>query len=212
MLLITTNFYKKIFGYKEKLDIHLSEYFWEVGVLVESAKISQLFQRIFSHRILLNQPKSVSFSTSRTELSAPFLEEVIRQAIFCSYADGVRGSDGFPFLFYLKLWDLIKKDFIAMVRAFERNELDIARVNYVMLTFIPKENNVTMMKKFRPTALFNRSLKIFSKALNNILITIIDRLISPNLIVFRSCYPKREWLQLMRLFMKLLGKRKLASF
>jgi hypothetical protein len=40
MLLITTNFYKKLFGYKEKLDIHLSEYFWEVGVLVESTKIS----------------------------------------------------------------------------------------------------------------------------------------------------------------------------
>ena len=179
-------------------------------MLVESAKISQLFQRIFSHRILLNQPKSVSFSTNRTELSAPFLEEVIRQAIFCSYADGVRGSDGFHFLFYLKLWDLIKKDFIAMVRAFERNELDIARVNYVMLTFIPKENNVTMMKKFRPTALFNRSLKIFSKALNNILITIIDRLISPNLMAFRK--GNRAWLQLMRLFIKLLGKRKLVSF
>jgi len=154
----------------------LSEYFWEVGVLVESAKISQLFQRIFSHRILLNQLKSVSFSTNRTELSAPFLEEVIRQAIFCSYADGVRGSDGFPFLFYLKLWDLIKKDFIAMVRAFERNELDIARVNYVMLTF----------EEIQTCALFNCSFKIFSKTLNNILITIIDRLISPNLMAFRK--------------------------
>ena len=48
---------------------------------------------------------------------------------------GLKDKMASLFLFYLKLWDLIKKDFIALVRAFERNELDIARVNYVMLTF-----------------------------------------------------------------------------
>lgn len=53
-----------------------------------------------------------------------------------------------------------------------------------MLTLIPKENNATEMKKFKHIALINCSFKILSKALNNRLITIIDRLISPNLIAF----------------------------
>jgi len=73
---------------------------------------------------------------------------------------------------------------MALVRAFENNELDIARLNYVMLTLIPKENNATDMKKFRPIALINCSFKIFSKALNNRLTRIIDRLISPNQTAF----------------------------
>jgi len=73
---------------------------------------------------------------------------------------------------------------MALVRTFENNELDISRLNYVILTLIPKENNATEMKKFRPIALINCSFKIFSKALNNRLIKIIDRLLSPNQTAF----------------------------
>jgi hypothetical protein len=76
---------------------------------------------------------------------------------------------------------------MALVNAFERNELDINRLNYVMLTLIPKEENATGMKKFRPIALINCSFKIFSKALNNRLIKIIDRLVSPNQTAFIKC-------------------------
>ena len=73
---------------------------------------------------------------------------------------------------------------MALVDAFNGNELDIARLNYVILTLIPKEENATEMKKFRPIALINCSFKILSKALNNRLISIIDKLISPNQTAF----------------------------
>jgi hypothetical protein len=53
-----------------------------------------------------------------------------------------------------------------------------------MLTLIPKEADATEMKKFRPIALINCSFKIFSKALNNRLIKILDRLISSNQTAF----------------------------
>jgi len=71
-----------------------------------------------------------------------------------------------------------------LVRAFERNELDINRFNYVMLTLIPKEADATDLRKFRPIALINCSFKILSKALNNRLIKICDRLITHNQSVF----------------------------
>ena len=117
-------------------------------------------------------------------LSSPLSEEEIRTAIFDSYADGAPGPDGFPFLFYQRFWDLIKNDFMALVKDFEKGRLDINRLNYVMLILIPKEAYATEMRKFRPIALINCSFKIFSKALNNRLIKIVDRLISPNQTAF----------------------------
>ena len=73
---------------------------------------------------------------------------------------------------------------MALVKDFEEGRLDINRLNYVMLILIPKEADATEMRKFRPIALINCSFKIFSKALNNRLIKIIDRLISPNQTAF----------------------------
>jgi hypothetical protein len=48
-------------------------------------------------------------------LNADFTEQVIRDVVFGSYAEGAHGPDGFPFLFYQHFWDLIKNDLLAMV-------------------------------------------------------------------------------------------------
>jgi hypothetical protein len=53
-----------------------------------------------------------------------------------------------------------------------------------MLTLIPKEVDATELKKFRLIGLINCSFKIFSKALNNRLVRICDRLIAPNQTAF----------------------------
>jgi hypothetical protein len=158
MLQIATDFYKQLFGYEEKPDIHLSGSFWK-----EDEKVT---------------------AEENELLATPLSEEEIKHAIFEAYADGAPGPDGFPFLFYQKFWDLIKPEFMTLVRDFEKGELDMARLNYVMLTLIPKEADATEMKKFRPIALINCSFKIFSKALNNRLIKILDRLISSNQTAF----------------------------
>ena len=158
MLTIATGFYKTLFGYEAKPNIHLKSSFWN-----DEEKLSK---------------------EENTMLSSPLSEEEIRTAIFDSYADGAPGPDGFPFLFYQRFWDLIKNDFMALVKDFEEGRLDINRLNYVMLILIPKEAYATEMRKFRPIALINCSFKIFSKALNNRLIKIIDMLISPNQTAF----------------------------
>jgi len=71
-----------------------------------------------------------------------------------------------------------------VVKGFENDNVNIVRLNYVMLTLIPKEAEATELKKFRPIALINCSFKIISKALNNRLIKICDRLISSNQTAF----------------------------
>jgi hypothetical protein len=53
-----------------------------------------------------------------------------------------------------------------------------------LLTLIPKEADSIGLKKIRPIALTNFSLKIFSMALNNRLINISKTFVSPNQTVF----------------------------
>jgi len=113
-------------------------------------------------------------------LCAPFSEVEIKYGIFSCYADGAPGPDGFPFLFYQKFWDLIKEDIVGMFLDFHKGELSLSRLNFAMLTLIPKVEDANNMKFFRPISLINCSFKIFSKAMNNRLIKLCDKLISSN--------------------------------
>lgn len=74
MLKIAANFYKNLFGYESKLDVHLEANFWETD-----EKVTAIENNI---------------------LDSPFPKEEIREAIFGSYADGPPSPDGFRFIFY----------------------------------------------------------------------------------------------------------------
>lgn len=49
--------------------------------------------------------------------------------MFDSYAEGGLGPDGFSFLFYQSFWDVIKSDFINLVKDFEAGQLNLDRLN-----------------------------------------------------------------------------------
>jgi hypothetical protein len=69
-------------------------------------------------------------------LESPFSEDEIKAAVFESYAAGAPGPDGLSFLFYQKFWDLIKTDFMNLVRDFEAGNINVARLNYAIITLI----------------------------------------------------------------------------
>ena len=48
-------------------------------------------------------------SEENESLLAHFLEAEIKEAVFSCYAEGARGPDGLPFLFYQKFWNLVKR-------------------------------------------------------------------------------------------------------
>jgi hypothetical protein len=119
-----------------------------------------------------------------------FSEKEIKDAIFGSYAEGAPGPDGFSFLFYQNFWELIRADFMAMVNDWNEGNLDLFRLNFSLLTLIPKETDVRTIQKFRPIALTNCSFKIFSKCATNRLGVVSEELISPNQISFiKGIYP-----------------------
>jgi hypothetical protein len=158
LILIAIQFYKTLFAKEHRENIKLDEDFWETWEKV-TIKENGL-------------------------LETPFSEEEIKRAIDGSYAGGAPGPDGFSFLLYQKFWHVIKTKFMAMVRSFERGEINIARINYATIILIPKEDEATTLKKFRHISLINCSFKIFSKALNNRLEMICDRLLAPNQTAF----------------------------
>jgi hypothetical protein len=151
-------FYKTLFGKEQRENISLEEDFWD-----EVDKITVEENEL---------------------LEAPFSEEEIKKAINDSYASGAPSPDSFLFLFYQRFWHVTKVDFMAMVRGFERGKINIARINYVTIILIPKEDKAMSLKKFKPISLINCSFKIFSNALNNRLETMCDRLLAPNQTAF----------------------------
>jgi hypothetical protein len=156
--MIDMQFYKQLFGEECRTNIELEEGFWkgEERVTHEENKL----------------------------LEAELTEEEIFQAIKGSYAEGSPGPDDFSFLFYYKFWTTIKKDFMALVRAFDKGCLNIARLNYVMIILILKEENANTLNKFRPISMINCSFKVFAKSLNNRLESICDRLLASNQTAF----------------------------
>lgn len=158
MLEHAVDFYKNLFGEEPRSKLKLEENFWE-----QEEKVTR---------------------EENERLAADFSVEEIREAIFSSYAEGAPGPDGFSFLFYQKFWNLIKEDFIMLVKDFECGRVNIARLNYAMITIVLKEENAKSLKKFRPNSLINCSFKIFSKVLNNKLIKIYDRLLAGNQTAF----------------------------
>jgi hypothetical protein len=86
--------------------------------------------------------------------------------------------------YFITKFGLLLRKTMALVRAFDKGDLNIARLNYAMVILIPKEDNANILKKFRPISLINYSFKVFAKALNNRLEVISDRLLASNQTVF----------------------------
>jgi hypothetical protein len=117
-------------------------------------------------------------------LTAPFTEEEVKKAVFDSYSDGAPGPDGLSFIFYQRFWVLVKKDIMDLFVDFSEGKLDIYRLNFAVITLVPKEAEATTMKKFRPISLLNCIFKIFTKVLTNRFSLVLGDLIASNQTAF----------------------------
>jgi hypothetical protein len=141
MLAVATDYYKDLFKWEARPDIRLDQDFFTS-----------------EERVTREENDS---------LDCRFSLEEIREAVFGFYADGAPGPDGLSFMFYQKNWDIVKFDLLEMFDDWFEDRLDIYRLNFAMITLIPKEEDARSMKKFRPISLVNCSFKIFTKAVTN---------------------------------------------
>jgi hypothetical protein len=139
MLPIVVNYYKNLFKKEEITDISLDNSFWD--------------------------PEDRVSSEENDMLDAPFTEEEIKSAVFDSYSEGAPGLDGFTFLIYQKIWEFIKVDLIDLFRDFEDNTEEMFRLNFSLITLIPKEGNA---KKFKKVQAYCTHILLFQNFLKSL--------------------------------------------
>ena len=94
------------------------------------------------------------------------------------------GPDGLPIEFYQEFWYLIKWELKYLLDEFQTGKLDISRLNYGIITLVPKIKDARQIQKFRPICLLNVSFKIITEVLINRLSKVIRPIISPNQTAF----------------------------
>ena len=85
----------------------------------------------------------------------------------------------FPLIFYQHFWEIVKRDLMKLLNEFQAGKLDIPRLNYGIITLIPKTADAKQIQKFRPIFLLNVSFKIITKVLMNRLSAVIKPIILP---------------------------------
>jgi hypothetical protein len=101
----------------------------------------------------------------RNELDRPFTEEEIKAVIDQMEKNKAAGPDGFPIELYQTCWEIIKDDLMAIFHDFHQHNITLSRINYGVITLIPKGDDATVIQKFRPICLLQVLFKIVTKAL-----------------------------------------------
>nr|XP_051221032.1 uncharacterized protein LOC127339195 [Lolium perenne] len=148
-----TEFYKKLFGAPASTNISLVENDFQ-----DITQISPLENEI---------------------LTAPFTEKEVFEAVSQMELNKAPGPDGFPAEFYQKFWDVIKKDLMALFSQFSNGDLPLYKLNFGVITLLPKKENAVQIQQYRPICLLNVCFKIFTKVGTNRISGIAPRVIKP---------------------------------
>jgi hypothetical protein len=98
------------------------------------------------------------------DLMLSFSGEEIDEVLKSMQVDTAPLPDGFPAIFFKRFWALVKPYILAILNGFALGRVDIARLNFGVLTLIPKVHGAEDIRQFRPIALINVIFKFFAKA------------------------------------------------
>uniref|UniRef100_J3LGX6 CCHC-type domain-containing protein n=1 Tax=Oryza brachyantha TaxID=4533 RepID=J3LGX6_ORYBR len=145
-------FYKNLFRADSFSSIHMKENFWsESGIIPENM---------------------------REEIDKPFEMKELDKVISQAKNNTAPGPDGFSIQFYTFFWDHLKQDLYEMLIMLYHGELDLKRLNYGVITLIPKCNEANSIRQFRLICVSNDCFKIISKVITNKISLIAFEIIS----------------------------------
>jgi hypothetical protein len=79
-------------------------------------------------------------------LGSRFREEEVKVVVFGYYADEALELGGLSlFYFYQQQWNINKFDLMAIFEGWYSGDLDLYRLNFVMITLIPREKDARIM-------------------------------------------------------------------
>ena len=103
----------------------------------------------------------------RVWLERKFEREEILQVVSDLEGDKAPGPDGFTMTFYHHCWRVVEKDILAVFEEFFQHCKFEKSLNATFIALIPKKNDASNIKDFRPISLVGSVYKILAKVLAN---------------------------------------------
>lgn len=123
--------------------------------------IEQATQESLAHD-LWGEAKKVSVEDNAAILLS-FSDEEIDRALSAMKTDTAPGPDGFPVAFFKRCWPWIRPAVAQIFNGFALGQVDISRINYVILALIPRLVGADKISQYRPIALINVIFKLVAK-------------------------------------------------
>ena len=89
------------------------------------------------------------------------------------------GPDNILAEFYQACWEIVKDDIMALFEHFHQGKLDVQRLNYGIITLLPKTSGAEKIQQYRPICLLRCPYKLITKVLDCRVAIYADKLISP---------------------------------
>lgn len=117
-------------------------------------------------------------------LCQSFTEREIHNALFQMESNKAAGPDKIPIEFYQSCWETIKGDIMKLFDDFYHGKVDISRLNYGIITLLPKVKVANKIQQYRPICLLNCLYKLITKTLTIRLESVADKIIHGNQTTF----------------------------
>jgi hypothetical protein len=118
--------------------------------------------------------------TEKATLVKPFGVDEIKGVVMEVKVNSAPGPNGFMAIFFQKFWDTIQGELLSMFQDFWEGHLDIKRLNFGVITLVPKVKEANCIKQYRPICLLNVDYKCFTKVLTNRLVSVAQRVVGKN--------------------------------
>ena len=94
------------------------------------------------------------------------------------------GPGGFPAEFYQKFWNIIKFYLMAIFSQLRAGDLPLLRLNFGIITLLPKKEDASRIEQYRPIYLLNVSFKIFGKVGTDRVTSLASKVVRPTQTAF----------------------------
>jgi hypothetical protein len=126
------------------------------------------------------EPSQLVLDRENEELGLAFLPKEIDDALMGMKSDTAPSPDGWPVAMFKRFWPLLRGPIFDVCNGFMRGTVDIARLNFGVLSLIPKVSGAGNIRQFRPITLINVPFKICAKACTTRLVPIAHHMINRN--------------------------------
>jgi hypothetical protein len=92
------------------------------------------------------------------------MSEELDEVLSSMKPDSAPGPDGLPVVSFKQFWGILKGPILQLLNDFTLGRVDITRLNFVIISQIPKIKGADSINQFRPIALINVIFKFVAKA------------------------------------------------